>query len=138
MDSLLFPPKKKIGTPKPSVIRQLPYLHVLYIGNLAEEQRANATLGRTYFVYSQSERERGGGGGGRDRGGGRGVRPLLDQATKHYRAALDVCDELKDVSEHERLSMRSRIYMNLGLLCEDEEDLPAARQNTEKALNMIK
>ena len=51
-----------------------------------EEQRALATLGRTYFVQSQSE------GVGEEE-----TRELLLHAGKAYLRSLDVCDKLGSV-----------------------------------------
>ena len=97
-------------------------------GSLAEEQRALATLGRTYFVYSQSEEER-----------GKPNTAHLLKAEKHYLESLDICDKLVSrVPDRELLEMRARLYLNLGLVYEDQLDLRAARGSMEKALNISK
>ena len=98
-------------------------------GDLAEEQRALATLGRTYFVYSQSEEER----------GKRNAADLLLKAEKQYLDSLDVCGKLVSrIPDRELLEMRSRLYLNLGLVYETQSDLQSARQSMEKALNIVK
>ena len=101
----------------------------LFAGNLAEEQRALATLGRTYFVYSQSEEER----------GKPNAANLLLKAEKQYLESLDICDKLVSrVLDKELLEMRARLYLNLGLVYEDQSDLQAARNSMEKALGIAK
>ena len=55
-------------------------------GSLEEEQRALATLGRTYFVQSQS-----------DEVGEAETRELLVHAGNAYLRGLDVCDKLGGV-----------------------------------------
>ncbi len=98
-------------------------------GNLAEEQRALATLGRTYFVHSQSELEK----------GGEKVTKLLRQASLGYQRSLDVCDKLiGQISDREVLEMKSRLYLNLGLVYEIQSDTREARKFMEKALSIGK
>ena len=88
-----------------------------------------ATLGRTYFVYSQSEEER----------GKQNATDLSLKAEKHYLGSLDVCDKLVSrIPDKELLEMRSRLYLNLGLVYESQSDLKSARQSMEKALNILK
>lgn len=101
----------------------------MHVDDLAEEQRALATLGRTYFVYSQSEEE----------GGKRNATDLLLKAEKQYLDSLDVCDKLVSlIPDKEVLEMRSRLYLNLGLVYEAQLDLQSARNSMEKALNIVK
>lgn len=70
------------------------------------------------------------------------VKDLLLKAGTYYLQALEVCDRLTmtgDLSDRELLMMRSRLYMNLGLVYEiQEEDLRSAREFTEKALRILK
>ena len=97
--------------------------------DLAEEQRALATLGRTYFVYSRSEEER----------GKPNATDLLIKAEKNYIDSLDVCDKLVSlVPDKELLEMRSRLYLNLGLVYETKMELQSARVSMEKALNILR
>ncbi len=112
----------------------LEHLHfrTLFPGSLAEEQRALATLGRTYYVYSQSVLEREGNSPAR-------VDELLVRAGHHYLQALDTCDKLTgDLSDREMLEMRSRLYLNLGLVYEDKGNLTSAREFMKKALGVVK
>ena len=101
----------------------------IYTGDLAEEQRALATLGRTYFVYSQSEEEK----------GKPNATDFLIKAEKNYIDSLDVCNKLVSlVSDMEILEMRSRLYLNLGLVYETRMELQSARLSMEKALNILR
>ena len=53
--------------------------------------------------------------------------------------SLDVCDKLVGrVPDREILEMRSRLYLNLGLVYETQSDLKSARSSMEKALNIVK
>ena len=105
------------------------YTIITHTGDLPEEQRALATLGRTYFVYSQSEEER----------GKPNATDLLLKAEKQNLDSLDVCDKLVGrVPDREILEMRSRLYLNLGLVYETQSDLKSARNSMEKALNIVK
>ncbi len=102
--------------------------YLCILGDLVEEQRALATLGRTYFVHSQSELEEGGEGGVR-------AAKLLKQASLEYHRSLDVCDKLVgQISNKEVLEMKSRLYLNLGLVYEIQSDTKEARKFIEKAL----
>lgn len=88
-----------------------------------------ATLGRTYFVYSQSEEEK----------GKPNTTDLLNKAEKNYNDSLEVCNKLVSlVSDKEVLEMRSRLYLNLGLVYETRMELQSARSSMEKALNILR
>jgi len=101
-------------------------------GNLPEEQRALATLGRTFYIYSQSEQEK-------NYHDEDQTKELLLKAGSFYLQALEVCDKLTgSMSDREMLDMRSRLYMNLGLVYECRADLHSARKFTEKALGILK
>ena len=98
-------------------------------GNLVEEQRALATLGRTYFVQSQSEFDQ----------CGRNSKEIMTKATTEYLCSLDVCDKLiGHISDRELLEMKSRLYLNLGLVYESQGDTRNARKFMEKALGIVK
>ena len=103
-------------------------ISLFFSENLAEEQRALATLGRTFFIQSQGEK------GGSDR-----VNELLLEAGSHYLQSLDVCDKLiGHLSDRELLEMRSRLYLNLGLVYENQVCLTSAKKFMEKALGILK
>ena len=88
-----------------------------------------ATLGRTYFVYSQSEEEK----------GKPNATDFLIKAEKNYIDSLDVCNKLVSlVLDMEILEMRSRLYLNLGLVYETRMELRSARLSMEKALNILR
>ncbi len=102
--------------------------------DLAEQQRALATLGRTFYVHSQSELE------SRNEGDGRSEEEeLLLKAGSHYLQSLDLCDRLTgELSDKELLEMRSRLYLNLGLVYETKGDLKSGRKFMDKALDILK
>ena len=95
--------------------------------NLVEQQRAWATIGRTWFVCSDSapdaaEREE-----------------SLMESQKAYLEALSICDELQGItSDTELLEMRARLYLNLGLVYDSKNDTPSARKFIDKALHIAR
>ena len=111
-------------------------------GNLAEEQRALATLGRTFYIYSQSDEVQGKRraaveGDDSDDVTGREAE-LLVLAGTHYLQSLEVCDRLVgQLADVELLEMRSRLYLNLGLVYELRTDYHSARMFMVKALGVL-
>ncbi|KAL9976144.1 hypothetical protein ACROYT_G013400 [Oculina patagonica] len=96
-------------------------------GNLVEEQRALATIGRTWFVHSD------------DATNSDEVEECLLESQTAYLKSLAVCDKLREtVSEKELLEMRSRLYLNLGLTYENQKDSSRAKSFMEKALIIAK
>ena len=92
-------------------------------GNLVEEQRALATIGRTWFVHSD------------DAASSDEVEECLLESQTAYLKSLAVCDKLREtVSDKELLEMRSRLYLNLGLTYENQKDSSRAKSFMEKAL----
>lgn len=92
-------------------------------GSLVEEQRALATIGRTWFVHSD------------DAASTNEVEECLLESQKAYLKSLSVCDKLREyVSEKELLEMRSRLYLNLGLTYDTQNDSTRAKSFMEKAL----
>ena len=82
-------------------------------------------------MWSQSELERR---KGRDR-----ASEFLVQAGTYYLQSLELCDQLiGQLSDRELLEMRSRLYLNLGLVYEMQEDLQSAKRFMEKALSILK
>ena len=62
---------------------------------------------------------------------------LLDAGT-HYLQSLEVCDRLVgQLSDGELLEMRSRLYLNLGLVYEMKKDFQSARMFMMKALGIL-
>lgn len=91
--------------------------------NLVEEQRALATIGRTWFVHSD------------DSASSDELEECLLESQTAYLKSLAVCDKLREiVSEKELLEMRSRLYLNLGLTYENQKDSSRAKSFMEKAL----
>ncbi|KAL5466879.1 hypothetical protein EMCRGX_G031036 [Ephydatia muelleri] len=96
------------------------------LGDQPEVQRALTTLGRTYLHQA-------------DRGKVDETDQLLRKAGTAFLKSLDVCDKLVgSVPEREVLSMRSRSYLNLGLVYEIRGDYKSAREFMQKALGIVK
>ena len=71
--------------------------------------------------------------------GGDEATRLLRKASLAYRRSLDVCDKLiGQISDREVLEMKSRLYLNLGLVYETQSDIREARKFMEKALSIGK
>ncbi|XP_068698694.1 tonsoku-like protein isoform X1 [Montipora foliosa] len=94
--------------------------------NLVEEQRALATIGRTWFVHS-----------------GDAISPdeqeeYLLESQAAYLKSLSAVEKLQGgtVSNKQLLEMKSRLYLNLGLTYEkdSQEDCTRAKSFMEKAL----
>ena len=101
-------------------------------GNLAEEQRALATLGRTFYIHSLSVEEH-----AKEEGEERACGLLLEAGT-HYLQSLDLCDRLMgQLSDTEVLEMKSRLYLNLGLVYERKKDFQSAKMFMMKALGIL-
>ncbi|XP_050465213.1 tonsoku-like protein [Cataglyphis hispanica] len=91
------------------------------IKNLIEEQRAFATLGRTYFCLAESltdhlqKRDE-----------------ALANAKLAYMNSMELCDKLtgNEIKLQERTLMRARLLLNLGLTLE-------AQKETQQAINLI-
>ncbi|XP_028995415.1 tonsoku-like protein isoform X2 [Betta splendens] len=70
----------------------------------AEEQRALATIGRTYLFRYESDQSRN----------------SLEQAEEAFRRSLAIVDDLLEgkVPEREINEMKARLFLNLGLVCD--------------------
>uniref|UniRef100_UPI00398EBFCD tonsoku-like protein isoform X2 n=1 Tax=Pristiophorus japonicus TaxID=55135 RepID=UPI00398EBFCD len=76
--------------------------------NDIEEQRAWATIGRTYlFIYETDQ-----------------AREPAEEAENAFRKSLSIVDEKLEgkVSRHELSEMRARLYLNLGILYDSMKD----------------
>jgi NF-kappa-B inhibitor-like protein 2 len=63
----------------------------------------------------------------------------LMEAQKAYLESLSVCDELQGtISETELREMRSRLYLNLGLVYDSKNDPQSARKFIDKALHIAR
>lgn len=92
--------------------------------NSIEEQRAFATLGRIYFCLAES---------------------LSDQSAKYaealanarisYMKSMDLCDQLTDteIKLEEKVLMRARLLLNLGLTLEAQKETQQAIELIQKA-----
>lgn len=100
-------------------------------GNLVEEQRAFATLGRTYFVRAESltdteDPER---------------KQCLDLCRKYYLKSLNICDRLStmnQLSQRTLAEMKLRLFLNLGLSSESQGNTPVGIEFISKAINIAK
>ena len=64
---------------------------------------------------------------------------LLKQASHEYHCSLDVCDKLiGQIPDKEVMEMKSRLYLNLGLVYETQCDTREARKFMEQALSIEK
>lgn len=97
------------------------------IKNLLEEQRAYATLGRTYFCWAESlpsEKKS----------------DALTNARKAYMKSIHLCNQLSDtnIELRELVTMRARLLLNLGLVLEGEKKHQEAIDLLEKAAGLSK
>ncbi|XP_014233563.1 tonsoku-like protein [Trichogramma pretiosum] len=108
----------EVGNIEKALEHQKEYLRIAKgLQDLVEEQRAYATLGRTYLF--QAERED----GPKDE--------ILKKSKNSFQQSIKLCDRLNNhLSEKELIIMRARLLLNLGLVLEQQKDL-------QKALNLI-
>ncbi|XP_076171863.1 tonsoku-like protein isoform X2 [Ptiloglossa arizonensis] len=94
------------------------------ISNLLEEQRAYATLGRTYFCWAESLAEK-----------SEKKITVLISAKKAYVKSIRLCNELgdTDIELKELITMRARLLLNLGLVLETQNEHKQAVDLMEKA-----
>lgn len=90
--------------------------------NSIEEQRAFATLGRTYFCLAESDKM-----GEREE--------ALANAKTAYMRSMELCDKLTagEIKLEERTLMRARLLLNLGLTLEAQRETPQAISLIEQA-----
>ncbi|XP_066587988.1 tonsoku-like protein [Prorops nasuta] len=96
------------------------------VHNLLEEQRAFATLGRTHFCLAESlldDQEK--------------CKALLE-AKKAYEKSIKLCDELEntDIKFEELMTMRARLFLNLGLILEAQKDIEEGIELIKKAAEL--
>ncbi|XP_076238702.1 tonsoku-like protein isoform X2 [Calliopsis andreniformis] len=94
------------------------------INNLLEEQRAYATLGRTYFCWAESLDDK-----------AENKTEALTSARKAYTKSIRLCNELgeMDIQLKELVTMRARLLLNLGLVLEAQKEHQQAIDLMEKA-----
>ncbi|KAG8191202.1 hypothetical protein JTE90_011885 [Oedothorax gibbosus] len=89
------------------------------IGNVVEEQRAWATLGRTFYLKYLFDL------GSSD----------LDKAEISYQKALELAETLKcQLSDKEFAEMKARCLLNLGLVYECRDDIPKCSKCIKNAI----
>lgn len=117
----------ELGNFDAAVRHQMEHLKIAQgLGDLLEEQRALATIGRTYFVQSESQR-------------GLEAEETLVLAGNTHLKSLDLCDRLVGkVPDRALLQMKGRVYLNLGLVYQNQCDYRSARKFLEKALDIVK
>ncbi|XP_076659673.1 tonsoku-like protein isoform X2 [Halictus rubicundus] len=97
------------------------------MNSLLEEQRAYATLGRTYFCWGESLVENS------------DKKPeILSNARKAYMKSIRLCNELGDsnIELKELITMRARLLLNLGLVLEAQKEHSQAVDLMEKAAGL--
>lgn len=102
--------------------------------NAVEEQRALATIGRTYFCWAAELKTSDDSPEDRVK-----ASEVLKECRKAYMKSLYICEqELKNVGSREKQEMKARILFNLGLACEIEEELPTALSYVAKSIVICK
>ncbi|CAL7939632.1 unnamed protein product [Xylocopa violacea] len=98
------------------------------IANALEEQRAYATLGRTYFCWAESLPE-----------ASERRTEVLTSARKAYMKSIRLCNELEgtDIDFKELITMRARLLLNLGLVLEAQRTHKEAIHLMEKAADLF-
>ncbi|XP_076222152.1 tonsoku-like protein isoform X2 [Nomia melanderi] len=94
------------------------------MNNLLEEQRAYATLGRTYFCWGESLPEN-----------SENRVDIFLNARKAYMKSIRLCNKLGDtnIQLKELITMRARLLLNLGLVLEAQKEHSQAVDLMEKA-----
>ncbi|XP_071965938.1 tonsoku-like protein [Antedon mediterranea] len=78
------------------------------VDNRVEEQRALATIGRTYLLQSDIYNDK---------------TEALNKAQEAFHGSLDICRELGgNVSDRELAEMKARLYLNLGLVYDSRQE----------------
>uniref|UniRef100_A0A023EZT3 Putative ankyrin n=1 Tax=Triatoma infestans TaxID=30076 RepID=A0A023EZT3_TRIIF len=95
-----------------------------------EQQRALATIGRTYFLQAESCTEL--------QVSSKDV--SLTDAKKYFLQSLSICEQLDDetVGMKQRMEMRLRLFLNLGLVLESQGQLEQAVEHLSKAIMISK
>lgn len=96
------------------------------LDNLVEQQRALATIGRTLFMCSEQRNSE-------------IKQQHLVESLKAYLSSLEVCDQLDDiVGNRELLEMKGRLFLNIGLVYEAQDDMRQAQHFLEQACHILK
>ncbi|KAK3589305.1 hypothetical protein CHS0354_026959 [Potamilus streckersoni] len=93
--------------------------------NTVEEQRALATIGRTYFIQYESCRT------------SKEKELALRKAKEAFLKSLEVCEQLKDtIAETDYQEMRGRLFLNLGLVSDEQSDMDQCTEYMQKAVTI--
>ncbi|XP_014276725.1 tonsoku-like protein [Halyomorpha halys] len=95
-----------------------------------EEQRALATLGRTYFLLAESILD----------SSSEMRATALNEAKKFYMKSLDICHELteENISSRQRMEMTGRLFLNIGLVLDCQNHYDDAINHMLKAVTICK
>ncbi|CAH1399483.1 unnamed protein product [Nezara viridula] len=95
-----------------------------------EEQRALATLGRTYFLLAESV----------PNSNSEMRTTALSEAKKFYMKSLDICHELteENISTRQRMEMTGRLFLNIGLVLDCQNHYDDAIHHMLKAVAICK
>lgn len=106
---------------------QQQHLHISkQLDNLVEQQRALATIGRTLFLCS-------------DQKNSQTKQHHLTESLQAYLNSLEVCDQLEDdIGKRELLEMKGRLFLNIGLVYEAQDDMQQAEHFLEQACHTLK
>lgn len=95
--------------------------------DIVEQQRALATLGRTYFLRSETF----------DNNDSYKKSESLKTSVKYYVKSLEVCNKLgKEVGVKTLSEMKARLYLNLSLCEESADDLTKSMEYINKAIKI--
>ncbi|XP_076306308.1 tonsoku-like protein [Tachypleus tridentatus] len=94
-----------------------------------EEQRAWATLGRTYFLMQNSE----------NINEIENDLPSVENAQQAFMKALELCEELKSqLKEIEYAEMRGRVLLNLGLVFDQQNNVTRCAECLRQAIFLMR
>ena len=114
----------ELGQFREALQHQQQHLHLAQsTGDVQEQQRAYATIGRTWFVWSQEYVHQ-----------TAETQTRLNNAEKAYLMSQEMCNKLEGiVSNREWLTMKGRLFLNLGLVHESQTD----KRNSRKAKKFL-
>nr|CAD7408470.1 unnamed protein product [Timema cristinae] len=111
-----------------AIVHQKKHLEIARAQNsLIEQQRALATIGRTYFCMAESMDTE-----------NAEYEACLDQAKKAYLKSLKVCERLTGIGKQEMVEMRARLLLNFGLVLECQKDIEKAIEFIQKSIGLCK
>lgn len=94
------------------------------LDDLVEQQRALATIGRTLFLCGEQDSKT--------------KQQHFTESLQAYLNSLEVCDQLEDdVGKRELLEMKGRLFLNIGLVYEAQDDMQQAQKFLEQACHTL-